>query len=73
MMMKQSARTRPMVGNLFELAEAVELFYGTSGADAAIEEFRDVAQGYRLVTKAEGQVAWLTYVLRLLFICPVLL
>ncbi|MBK5282111.1 MAG: hypothetical protein JJE16_08495 [Nitrospiraceae bacterium] len=61
------------MGNLFELAEAVELFYGTKGADAAIEEFRDAAQDYRLVTKAEGQVAWLSYVLRLLFICPVLL
>jgi len=67
------SRTRPTVGNLFELAEAVELFYGTNGAAAALEEFRDVAQGYRHVAKAQSQVAWLTYVLRLLLTCPVLL
>ena len=65
--------TRPRVGNLFELAEAVGLFYGTKGADAAMEEFVDVAQDYRTVTKAEGQVAWLTYVLLLLLTCPLLL
>jgi hypothetical protein len=65
--------TRPTVGNLFELAEAVELFYGTKGMDAAIEEFRDVAQEYRHVAKKQSQVAWLTYVLRLLLTCPVLL
>jgi len=65
--------TRPRVVNLFELAEAVGLFYGAKGAKAAIEEFRDVAQDYRHVAKAEGQVAWLTYVLRLLLTCPVLL
>ena len=65
--------TRPRVGDLFELAEAVGLFYGTKGADAAIEEFRDIAQDYRRLKKAEGQVAWLTYVLRLLLTCPVLL
>jgi hypothetical protein len=62
-----------MVGDLFELAEAVWLFYGTKGADAAIEEFRDIVQGYRHVAKTQGQVAWLTYVLRLLLACPVLL
>ena len=62
-----------MVGDLFELAEAVGLFYGTKGADTAIEEFRDVAQDYRHVAKRQSQVAWLTYVLRLLFTCPVLL
>lgn len=67
------SRTRPTVGNLFELAEAVGLFYGTKGADAAFEEFRDVARGYRRVAKAQSQVAWLTYVLRLLLTCPVLL
>lgn len=72
-MKRQSGRTRPTVGNLFELAEAVELFYGTKGADAAIEEFRDVAQDYRQVAKKQGQVAWLTYVLRLLLTCPMLL
>jgi hypothetical protein len=66
-------RTRPTVGNLFELAEAVELFYGTKGADAAFEEFRDVAQDYRHVAKKQSQVAWLTYVLRLVLTCPVLL
>jgi hypothetical protein len=65
--------TRPRVGDLFELAEAVELFYGTKGADAAIEEFRDVAQEYRHVAKKQSQVAWLTYVLRLLLACPLLL
>ena len=65
--------TTPTVGSLFELAEAVGLFYGTKGADAAIEEFRDVAQDYRRVAKAQGQVAWLTYVIRLLLACPVLL
>ena len=67
------SRTRPTVGNLFELAEAVGLFYGTKGADAAFEEFRDVAQEYRHVAKKQGQVPWLTYVLRLLLTCPVLL
>ena len=67
------SRTSPTVGNLFELAEAVGLFYGTKGVDAAIEEFRDVAQDYRHLMKAEGQVAWLTYVLRLLLTCPILL
>lgn len=61
------------MGNLFELAEAVELFYGTKGAAAAIEEFRDVAQDYRRLAKTQSQVAWLTYVLRLLLTCPVLL
>lgn len=66
-------RTRPRVVNLFELAEAVGLFYGMKGVEAAIEEFREIAQDYRHVAKAEGQVAWLTYVLRLLFTCPVLL
>ena len=72
--MKTSSSTaRPTVGNLFELAEAVGLFYGTKGAEAAIEEFRDVAQDYRHVVKTQGQVAWLTYVLRLLLTCPVLL
>jgi hypothetical protein len=70
--------TRPRVRELFELAEAVELFYGTKGADAAIEELRDVLQAYRHVVKKQSQkakshVAWLTYVLRLLLICPVLL
>ena len=65
--------TKPRVGSLFELAEAVGLFYGTKGADAAIETFRDVAQDYRGVAKAEGQVAWLTYVIRLLLTCPLLL
>lgn len=65
--------TRPRVGNLFELAEAVGLFYGTKDADAAIEEFQDIAQDYRHVAKTQGQVAWLTYVLRLIFACPVLL
>ena len=65
--------TRPRVGDLFELAEAVGLFYGTKGADAAIEEFQDVAQDYRRVAKTQGQVAWLTYVIRLLLACPVLL
>jgi hypothetical protein len=65
--------TRPTVGDIFELAEAVELFYGTKGADAAIEEFQDVAQDYRRLTKARGQVAWLTYVIQLLLACPVLL
>lgn len=65
--------TRPTVGDIFELAEAVELFYGTKGADAAIEEFQDVAQDYRRLTKARDQVAWLTYVIQLLLACPVLL
>src|SRR5437867_4362675 len=65
--------TRPRTGDLFELAEAVGLFYGTKGADAAIEEFRAVVQGYRHVAKTQGQVAWLTYVLRLLLACPLLL
>jgi len=65
--------TRPRTGDLFELAEAVGLFYGTKGADAAIEEFRAVVQGYRHVAKKQGQVAWLTYVLRLLLACPILL
>lgn len=65
--------TRPRVGNLFALAEAVGLFYGIKGTDAAIEESREVSQDYRSLTKAEGQVAWLTYLLRLLLTCPVLL
>lgn len=65
--------TRPRAGDLFELAEAVGLFYGTKGVDAAIEEFRDIAQEYRHVAKKQGQVAWLTYVLRLLLACPILL
>ena len=64
---------RPRVASLFELAEAVGLFYGAKGTEDAIEEFRDVAQDYRHVAKAEGQVAWLTYVLRLLLTCPILL
>ena len=64
---------RPRVGSLFELAEAVGLFYGTEDAKAAIEEFREIAQDYRRVAKKEGQVAWFTYVLRLLLACPVLL
>jgi hypothetical protein len=67
------SRTRPTVGNLFELAEAVGLFYGMKGADAAFEEFRDIAQGYRHVVKTQSQVAWLTYVIRLLLACPILL
>lgn len=67
------SRTSPTVGNLFELAEAVGLFYGTKGVDAAIEEFRDVAQDYRHVAKKQSQVAWLTYVIRLLLTCPMLL
>lgn len=65
--------TRPQVGSLFELAEAVGLFYGMKGTKAAIKEFRDVAQGYRHVAKGEGQGAWLTYVIRLLLACPLLL
>ena len=65
--------TRPRVGSFFELAEAVGLFYGTKGTAAAIKEFRDVAQAYRGVAKAQGQGAWLTYVIRLLFTCPLLL
>ncbi len=65
--------TGPRPGNLFELAEAVGLFYGMENTEGAIEEFRGVAQDYRSVTKAEGRVAWLTYVLRLLLTCPVLL
>ena len=65
--------TRPRAGNFFELAEAVGLFYGTKGTDAAIEEFRDVAQDCRREAKAQGQVAWLIYVLRLLLTCPLLL
>src|SRR2546428_2208145 len=73
MMKTPRGGTRPRVGDLFELAEAVGLFYGTKGVDAAIEEFRDIAQDYRRLKKAEGQVAWLTYVLRLLLTCPVLL
>ena len=72
-MKKQSGGRRPRVVSLFELAEAVGLFYGAKGAKAAIEEFREIAQDVRHVAKAEGQVAWLTYVLRLLFTCPVLL
>jgi len=67
------SRTRPRTGDLFELAEAVGLFYGMKGADAAIEEFREIVQDYRHVVKKQGQVAWLTYVLRLLLACPVLL
>jgi len=73
MMKTPRGGTRPRVGELFELAEAVGLFYGTKGVDPAIEEFRDIAQDYRRLTKAEGQVAWLTYVLRLLLACPLLL
>jgi len=65
--------TRPRVGDLFELAEAVGLFYGMKGVDAPIEEFREIVQDYRRVAKTQGQVAWLTYVLRLLLTCPVLL
>lgn len=72
-MKTQQGGTRPKVGDLFELAEAVGVFYGTKGADAATEEFRDVAQEYRHQARREGQVAWLTYVLRLLLSCPVLL
>src|SRR5438309_319638 len=67
------SRTGPTVGNLFELAEAVGLFYGTKGSKAAIEEFRDIVREYRHVAKKESQVAWLSYVLRLLLTCPVLL
>ena len=67
------SRTGPTVGNLFELAEAVGLFYGMKGSKAAIKEFRDVVREYRHVAKTQSQVAWLTYVLRLLLTCPVLL
>ena len=60
-------------GDLYRLAEAVALLYGQPGAEAAIEELRDVAHDYRILTKQEGQVEWLTFVLRLVLTCPVLL
>ena len=60
-------------GDLDRLAEAVALLYGEPGAEAAIEELQDVAHDYRLLTKREGQVEWLTFVLRLVLTCPVLL
>ena len=60
-------------GDLYRLAEAVSLLYGQPSAEAAIEELRDVAHDYRLHTKREGQVEWLTFVLRLVLTCPVLL
>ena len=49
------------------------LLYGQPGAEAAIEELRDVAPDYRFLTKRTGQVEWLTFVLRLVLTCPVLL
>ena len=72
-MKKPRSRTGPRVVSLFELAEAVGLFYGAKGANAATKEFREVAQEYRHVAKKQSQVAWLTYVLRLLLACPLLL
>ena len=60
-------------GDLYRLAEAVALLYGQPGAEAAIEELRDVAPDYRFLTKRTGQVEWLTFVLRLVLTCPVLL
>ncbi len=60
-------------GDLYRLAEAVSLLYGQPGAEAAIGELQDVAHDYRRLKKREGQVEWLTYVLRLVLTCPVLL
>ena len=60
-------------GDLYRLAEAVSLLYGQPNAEAVIEELRDVAQDYRFLAKREGQVEWLTFVLRLVLTCPVLL
>lgn len=59
--------------NLFDLAEAVSLFYGQDQARAALEELKDVAEDYRVINKSKGQVEWFTYVLRLLLACPILL
>ncbi|MGH7206627.1 MAG: hypothetical protein ACREI2_10525 [Nitrospiraceae bacterium] len=60
-------------GDLFALAEAVSLMYGQDAAEAATEELREVALDYRAVVKARGQHELLSYVLRLLLACPVLL
>ena len=60
-------------GDLYRLAEAVALLYGQPGTEAAIEELADVAQDYRFLTKREGRVEWMTFMLRLVLTCPVLL
>ena len=72
--MKREASTshRPMK-DLFQLAEAVAAFYGTSCGEAATARFCRVAKEYRDVVQAEGRVPWFTYVIRLLLTCPVLL
>ncbi len=69
----KNIKSKHRAGDLFALAEAVSLLYGHDEAEGVIEEFRDVAESYRGVTQAQGQVEWLTYVLRLLLACPVLL
>jgi hypothetical protein len=57
----------------FDLAEAVAAFYGTEWGEAAVEQFRQDAAWHRTRLHKRSQLDWMTYVIRLLLTCPVLL
>ncbi len=57
----------------FELAEAVAAFYDTEWGIAAVERFRNDAAFYRTRLRNRTQLDWMTYVVRLVMTCPVLL
>lgn len=57
----------------FELAEAVAAFYDTEWGATAIERFRKDSAFYRTRLHNRTQLDWMTYVMRLVMTCPVLL
>lgn len=57
----------------FELAEAVAAFYDTEWGTAAVARFRNDAAFYRTRLRNRTQLDWMTYVMRLVMTCPVLL
>ena len=57
----------------FELAEAVAAFYDTEWGIAAVARFRKDSAFYRIRLRNRTQLDWMTYVMRLVMTCPVLL
>ena len=57
----------------FTLAETVAAFYGTEWGAAAVEQFRQDAAWHQKRLRNRTQLAWMTYVIRLLLSCPFLL
>lgn len=57
----------------FELAEAVAAFYDTEWGTTAVVRFRNDAARYRTRLHNRTQLDWMTYVMRLVMTCPVLL